>query len=725
MLATVARHYGKRVSVAWLRDVSGSDLRGSNLLGLQIAADKIGFEATAVRAQWEDLAGGEPDLPVIAHVLNDKGLGHFVVVHRVRSDSIVVADPASGVESWPKEKFLRRWRIHRFEDSEEVACGVVMLLTPMTDAELPPDATSSSYRRLWQIVQGHLPVLRRAFLCASLAALLALGTSFFVQFLVDVILPQANISLLNVLGIGFALIILFRTGFTLLRQYLLVDLAQRIELELRLGCYGHLLRLPMRFFRSHRVGEVLARINDARSVRFLIQGTTISFLLDATMLLFAFGILLAYDAKLSLFVLGLLSLFGIVLYLLRRPVRRIERRLMEEVAELDAHLVESVSGIGTLKPFGAEGSSLRVASDLLLKVFHSRFDSAMLQTGTTLAATVLSSLAVLAVLWYGGHLVLAGNLSLGQLMFFTSILGFLVGPLERMSDINIRVQEALIALDRLSEILDLQPEQPAADADAVAPTRVAGEFVLEGVSFSYGHRRPVLRDIDLRIPAGATVALVGETGSGKTTLANLLARFDDPSEGRIFLDGLDLARWGLRELRKIVGLVPQETVVFRGKVRDNIALGRPEANGEEIEAAARKADAHDFISRLPDGYESLVGERGSDLSSGERQRLAIARALLSDPKILILDEATSNLDSETEHVIQQTIQEVARERTTVLIAHRLSTVMRADNIVVLHDGAVLEQGTHRELMRRRGKYFAMWQRQFPPEIELEIEAATG
>ncbi len=717
VLATVARCHGLPLSVAYIRDLAGTDLLGTNLLGLSIAAEKIGFRATGLQAQWQHLIE-RVSCPVVCHVITEAGQNHFVVVHKLGRRKLVVADPATGTTTWTKEEFLARWQVHRQRDEhgEPVgeSFGVLLMLAP-TPALRQTDNSRSRWSRLWAILRPRLPLLWEAFLCSILATLLALGASFFIQVLIDQVLVHEKPNVLDLLALGMFLLILFRTAFGLLRQYLLVHLAQKIDLELMLSYYGHLMSLPMRFFRTRRVGEVLSRINDSAKIRALIQGTTIGLLLDATMFFIASAVMLYYSWTLTLLVFAFLPLFMILVYLLNRPVQRVERQLMEQSADVEAHLVESLSGIATLKAFAAEGAARQKTETGFVKVIRTGFQSAMLGASAAAIGDLLAACAMLFVLWYGGHLVIAGQLSLGQLMFFNAMLGYLVDPMKRLAEVNISIQEALIALDRLGEVMDLEPESRP-DAQGVSITDVQGAFEIENLTFAYGHRPPVLKNISLSIPAGTTLGIVGESGCGKTTLANLLARFDDPQEGRILLDGTDIRDWNLKALRKTLGIVPQETFIFRGKVRENITLGKPGATLEQVIAAARAAGAHEFISQLPHRYETMIGERGSDLSGGQRQRLAIARALLHDPQVLILDEATSSLDSLSELAIRETLARVTQ--TTVLIAHRLSTVMQADLIVVLHDGRVVEQGAHDELMAREGRYHALWQRQLPSAPDL-------
>jgi len=718
VLATIARYYKLPLSVARIRNVAGTDLGGTNLYGLSVAAESVGFRATGVQAQWHNLQKDIP-FPAVAHLLSEKGFGHFVVIFKVTNKSVIIGDPATGVEKWSKDKFLADWRIHLAGGGNDEMCGVLLLLQP-TPALRDAEASPSKWHRLWVLLRPRLPLLMESFCAAILSTLLALGTSFFIQVLIDNVLVYEKASILDILTIGMLLLILFRTLFGVLRQYLLVHLAQKIDADLVLYYYDHLLKMPIRFFRTRQVGEILSRMSDAQRIRAFIGGTTLGLLLDMCMFIFAAVVMFRYHTGMTILVFSFLPLFVLSFYPLNYLIRRIQRRVMEQSADLEAHLVESISGIATLKSFAAEPIARQKTETRFLKLIKTQFQSAMLSTTVSTAGAVISVVGATAVLWYGGHQVIKGELSLGQLMFFNSLLIYLFGPLERLAEANVTIQDAFIALDRLGEILDLSPEQER-NKEGYKLKDIKGEFIIENVTFAYGFRESVLKAVNLRFEAGSTVAMVGESGSGKTTLANLLARFDDPKEGRILLDGIDLRDWDINSLRRVMGIVPQDTFIFRGKVRENIALGKQMAKIEEVMEAATRANAHEFISRLPERYESMIGERGVDLSGGERQRLAIARALLHDPKVLILDEATSNLDSETEFAIQRTLEEVSAGRTTILIAHRLSTVMHADRIVVFHQGEVVEEGTHDELMLRRGRYYALWKRQLPRDAgELSI-----
>jgi ATP-binding cassette subfamily B protein len=696
-LATIARQHGRDFALESMRELAGTDRVGTNLLGLVQAAERIGFAAKAVKGEFAALSGAP--LPAIAHVKTPEGYGHFIVLHRVEAEKVVVADPACGIVTLSREKFCKLWT------------GYLLLMTP--DETAGPinvaQGVKSPAMRFWRLLRTHRGVLLEAVVCALVMTLLGISTSYFVQHLVDSVLVRGETKLLNALGVGMALVMLFKTLFGVLRHYLLAYVGRKVDLSLVAGYARHILSLPMNFFEMRQVGEILSRVNDAAKVREAISGAALTAVVDGVVVVITLGVLWIYDVQLALVATVFAPLLVIATLVHHPATRRRSRQAMEEAAKLSAHLVEDISGVETIKAYGSERLRSERGEHRLVGLVQSVFSIQKLSISMSAIGGLISGLAGIVVLWYGGHRVIGGHLTIGELMFFYTLLGYMLEPLERLSTVNLQMQDAMVAVDRLYQVVDLAGETK--DDRRAKFEGVRDGIVLQGVGFRYGCRQNVLDNLNLTIPAGATVAIVGESGCGKSTLLKLLMRFYDPTEGQVLVDGVDLRDFDLDSLRRQIGIVSQEPFIFNGTLRENIAVGDPDAELNDIIAAARAAGLDEFINRLPERFETMLGERGANLSGGERQRLAIARALLRKPALLIFDEATSHLDTSTERAIQENLRGVFADRSVLLVAHRLSTIRDADVIYVMHRGRIVEQGDHETLMAAGGRYAELWRSQ--------------
>jgi ATP-binding cassette subfamily B protein len=532
--------------------------------------------------------------------------------------------------------------------------------------------------------------------------------SFYFKVLIDDILPAGLLKTLQILSIGIILLNLFKVLLTAFRSHLLLYLSQKLDIALIFGYYRHVLKLPMNFFGTRKVGEIISRFNDASKVRDAISGATLTIMID-TLMAIAGGIIL-YLQNGSMFAV---TVIVVLLYLtivlsFNKWYRKLNEQQMENNAQLTSYMVESLNGIQTVKAYNAEGKVNLETETKFVRLLRSVFKLSWVGNLQGSLVGFVELTGGIVILWVGAYNVIKGHLTVGQLITFNSLLEYFLDPVKNLINLQPQMQTAIVAADRLGEILDLEPERTAREDKKLSPDNLKGDIWFKNVTFRYGTRRTVLEHITMHIRQGERIAFVGESGSGKTTLVKLLLNLYSPEEGDILINGNNIKDLQLECLRERIAYIPQETFLFSGSIMDNLILGLDDVTPEEVIEASKKAQVHDFINELPLRYDTRLEENGANLSGGQRQRLAIARAILKKPDILILDEATSNLDSITERAIENTIEEYSRGMTTIIIAHRLSTIKRCDMIYVMERGNIVETGKHEELLGNDGKYTEMW-----------------
>ncbi len=622
----------------------------------------------------------------------------FALVHNSKNNHLTLASPKEGWIEINEENFEEN-----FEDDIEFIAVERINTTP-----------NKKFGLEWFIpsLKKFQGVLIQVLIASFIVQLFGLANPLLIQVIIDKVISQRSLDTLQVLGIAMVFVTILGGVIGSLRTFLFTETTNRIDTRLGSEVIDHLLRLPLNYFDKRPVGELGSRVAELEKIRDFLTGQALTTILDAAFSIIYIVVMVIYSWLLTLIALAVVPI-QILLTLIGAPLlRRQIRETAVENAKTQSHLVEVLTGIQTVKAQNIETVSRWRWQELYGRYISRTFEKTI--TGTALGQTsqVLQQLSQLLVLWVGASLVLSGNLTLGQLIAFRIISGFVTQPLLRLSSIWQSIQELRVSFERLADIIDTPEESSESDKSNITLPEIKGKVLFKEVYFAFKKNQPeVLKNIDLEISAGIFVGIAGQSGSGKSTLMKLLPRLYNLNRGKILIDNFDISKVELYSLRRQIGIVPQDPLLFAGTVSENIAITNPDVSGDEIIEAAKIADAHNFIMDLPLGYSTNVGERGTSLSGGQKQRLAIARTLISRPKMLIMDEATSALDYETERRVCENLKEKCKGLTVFFITHRLSTIKNADKIVMMHDGAVCEIGTHTELINKKSRYYALYRQQ--------------
>ena len=662
--------------------------------------------------------GAKIDIQLIAEILSNLGLhvskgqippnmafrlqtpcvikwkNSFALIIKSSQEGILIASPVDGFISVSSEK------IESFFEE-----GISILLIEKT-TETPQVVFSLNW--FWSAIKKYKLVLVQVLVASFIVQLFTLGNPLLIQVIIDKVISQRSLDTLQVLGIALLFVTLLEGILGSLKTFLFAETTNRIDQRLGSEVIDHLLRLPLNYFDKRPVGELGSRIDELEKIREFLTGQTLTTILDAIFSVIYILVMFIYSSLLTIVALLVVPI-QIFITLLGAPLfRRQYRQSAEENAKTKSHLVEVITSIQTVKSQNIETISRWKWQQLYSKYISRTFERTISGTLIGQLSQVLQKISQLLVLWIGATLVLKGQLTLGQLIAFRIISSYVTQPLLRLSSIWQNIQELKVSFERLGDVIDTPQESTELDKQKITMPPVKGNVSFENVIFTFTKNNSnVLNSVSFNIEKGQFVGIVGESGSGKSTLMKLLSRLYSPNQGCIKIDGYDIDKVELYSLRRQIGIVPQEPILFSGTVLDNISLTQSEANNDDIVRAAKLAEAHDFIMKLPNGYSTNVGERGSSLSGGQRQRIALARTLLSKPKILILDEATSALDYNTESKVCNNLIKNLQENTVFFITHRLSTIRNSDLILVMHEGKLDEIGSHDQLLKNKGRYFAL------------------
>jgi ATP-binding cassette subfamily B protein len=687
-LGMICRYHGRSISLTRIREVAHTSVDGTSLRAIVTAAEQLGLAARSVKTTITDL--DEMPLPAIVHW--DRN--HWVVLERVDAKGVALVDPSFGRRRMDRAEFKRKWS------------GYAALFDYTVAFAEQPEA-ERDWAWLVRFLRPHTGLLLRSLGLAALVAALQLALPVFSQVIVDRVLVESDAALLTIVVIGMFAVLGLSLGASLVQRYLLSWVAVRFDTAALDYLTRTLLALPMKYFAARRTGDILRRLAGMSQVRDFLVGQAVGGLSAAVQLVVAVLLMFLYSPSLALVALATVPGYAGLLWYSRSRLRPLFNSLEEAGGHYNSHQIDAVRGIETVKAMGAEGALRELMLNEFLKVSRQRFRTNFVMLSYDGVTQVLGYVSTALVLWVGATRVMAGALTIGGFVAFTSLVTLAIAPLQQLLGMWDNVQWLTVLLNRLQDVLEPEPEQ-GRDKSALRPVRtLEGRITLQDVSFRYGgpESTPILEGLSVDIPPGTRVAIVGRSGSGKTTLVKLLSGLLETTGGRILLDGQDLAALDLRSVRRHVGFVLQQNHVFNDTIARNIAFGEAEPDLDAVIWAARAAAAQDFIERLPFGYDTRIGESGLALSGGQQQRIAIARALYRRPPILLFDEATSALDSESERAVKDNLDRLLEGRTSLVIAHRLSTVRDADLILVLERGRLVERGNHEALMARQGLYY--------------------
>jgi ATP-binding cassette subfamily B protein len=694
-LAMICKHYGIPMTLGKLRELANVTTAGATLDSLARVGDTLGFATRGVQCTYEALLGFQ--LPFIAHW---EGY-HYIIVYGVSKTHVWVADPAIGFKKMAVEEFERGWS------------GTCLVFTPGQDM-VQLAASRSPWIRFVGYLKPYKKILLHLFLATFVIQVLGLVPPLIIQNILDGVIVHQNFNLLHLLIAGLIVSSLFTQIMSTIRSFLAGFMVRNLDFAMMSHFFKHTMSLPFSFFAKRKTGDILARFQENHTIRAFLTESTITTILNLLMVFIYFTIMFLYNVKLTMVLIAFVIPIITLTVLVTPKVKGYAREVFAASTDAQAFLMEALGGVETVKGMGIERPVRMKWERKYVKALEVQYRAQSFNIWISLIGQILNAATTIAVLWVGASLVLARELTVGQLIAFNALMGSVLAPLMGLVGLWNLLNDAGVAMERLGDVLDMEPEQKPEDL----PSRVVlpdlqGEIKLDGVYFRYGGEDTayVLENISLDIKPGELVAIVGRSGSGKTTLAKLLVGFYTPSDGKIIVDGYDMSVIDKDYYRAQVGYVMQSNLLFSGTIAENIASGDESPDRRRIEEVAKMADAHAFISKLPLRYEQVVGERGMGLSGGQIQRLCIARALYHDPRLLVFDEATSALDTQSESNIMGNMNEILKGRTAVVIAHRLSTIMRADKILVLYEGAIVEQGRHEELVARRGMYYELVQKQ--------------
>ncbi|WP_159721865.1 peptide cleavage/export ABC transporter [Enterococcus sp. CSURQ0835] len=696
-LAMILKYYKTEISFHKLREFSGTDLRGTSVFGLKTAMEKLDFDCLAIQAEKNVWQEKELPIPLIAHVIVDNSHMHYVVVYGIIGEQLLIADPAKGKSRKKIDDFSEEWT------------GVLLLPTPK-DSYTPNKEKAAGLSSFLPIIWQQRNLVFHIVLAAFFITLFGIGSSYYYQGILDYFIPNQAKSTLNVISIGLIIVYLFRVLFEYSRSYLLVILGQRMSMAIMLSYFKHVLSLPMTFFATRKSGEIISRFLDANKVIDALTGATLSAFLDIGMVLIVGTTLAIQNATLFFITVASLPFYLVAILAFVKSYEKANQEEMSAGATLNSSIIESLKGMETIKAYSGEEKVYDHVNREFIKLMKKSLRTITLGNAQQGLKHIIQLISNALILWLGSYYVMEGTITLGQLITYNALLVFFTDPLQNIIDLQVKMQTAQVANKRLNEVFAIESEQVNIGVNrSISNDNFQQGIKINNLSFSYNMKESTLKNISCTIPANSKIALVGVSGSGKSTLAKLLVNFYLPTGGAIQYGEINHLDIDYKQLREHVTYVPQESFFFSGTIFENLTFGLPfSPSFDEVLEVCHAVQLSNFINEQPLRFETVLEEGGANLSGGQRQRLAIARALLKDADILILDEATSGLDTLLEHMILEYLLNL-KDKTLLFITHRLPIAKTCDQILVLHEGYFVEQGSHDFLRFNQGIYQKLWE----------------